>query len=400
MEMMLQFGHGMMTLTEELISAWEGGSVILSPRDMTRDQMQRVAQSVLAGYGNVFIDPQFYVPRSEQAKLTSHSFWPTDYETAAFDASSVQQLIGHLNTDYNAPFRTAAFIAPSVYTSVMDDNWYNMQRLYLEAAQQVVGPKPLYLTACLGNEVMASESMVHQAIEYIQALPVTGVYLVAEHPRGQYLVDDPVWLLNLLDLIAGLKLQGKRVIVGYANQQSLLLSLAGVDAIACGNFMNVRNFSTSKFEVVESTPSRRSIWYYSPQAMSEYQITMLDIAARASVLDQLKSDSTSYVSTYADVLFSGAQPSSTNYRERDSFLHFLTAVRAQAASAIKPTYDETKQSVTMRIETARSITEFMQQVGITGRNKDFSQVADIQLSTVHAFNRVRGMTVRHNWNRL
>lgn len=390
----------MMTLTEELVSAWGGGSVVLSPRDMTIDQMKRVAKSVKAGNGNVFVDPQFYVPRSEQAKLTAHSFWPDDYETAAFNSDSVQRLIEHLNTDYNQAFGTAAFIAPAVYASIVDENWYKMQRLYLEAAQKVIGSKPLYLTACLGNEVIGSESMVHQTIEYIQNLPVTGVYLVAEHPKNQYLVDDPVWLLNLLDLVAGLKLQGKRVIVGYANQQSLLLSLTGVDAIACGNFMNVRNFSTSKFEVIESTPSRRSTWYYSPQAMSEYQVAMLDIAARASVLDQLKSDSSAYKSTYADVLFSGAQPSSTNYKERDSFLHFLTAVRAQAASAVKPTYDETKQSVTMRIQTARSISEFMQQVGITGKNKDFSQVADIQLSTVHAFNRVRGMTVRHNWNRL
>ena len=39
-----------------------------------------------------------------------------------------------------------------------------------------------------------------------------GYYIVAEHPNGNYLVDDPNWLANLLDLAAGVKLRGARVV--------------------------------------------------------------------------------------------------------------------------------------------------------------------------------------------
>ena len=76
--------------------------------------------------------------------------------------------------------------------------------------------------------------------------------------------------------------------------------------------------------------SRRALWYYCPQALSEYKIQFLDIARRVGVLDMMRPDA-SLGSTYADQLFSGAMPTSIDWGEPRSFRHYLACLHAQAA---------------------------------------------------------------------
>jgi hypothetical protein len=46
MELYLQFGYGMMEHCRTLLRSWEGGSVILSPRDLTDDQLVRFGSDI------------------------------------------------------------------------------------------------------------------------------------------------------------------------------------------------------------------------------------------------------------------------------------------------------------------------------------------------------------------
>ena len=43
MRLYLQFGHGMMDHTVKLLADWGEGGVILSPRDLDQDQLERMA---------------------------------------------------------------------------------------------------------------------------------------------------------------------------------------------------------------------------------------------------------------------------------------------------------------------------------------------------------------------
>ena len=112
---------------------------------------------------------------------------------------------------------------------------------------------------------------------------------MAEHPTSDYLADDPLWLGNLLNLSAGLKLQGREVVVGYCSHQMLCLAAANVDAIASGTFLNVRSFSTNRFQQPEEdSKGKRANWYYCPQALSEYKIAFLDLGfGKAGAMDLL-----------------------------------------------------------------------------------------------------------------
>ncbi|MCB1676990.1 MAG: hypothetical protein KDI01_11920 [Halioglobus sp.] len=399
MELYLQFGYGMMGLSEHLISDWQSGVVILSPRDLEYSQIEKVSLAINNNNGKVAIDPQFYIPRGDHERLTSHSFWPDNYQTAFFDNNAIRTMLNILLDEYNGKFGSLLFILPGIYTSEVNEDWDNYNSLIISEARNLKIEQELFSTLSFSNEVMQSEEQIHLALEYTENWDVEGYYLVPEPPNHSYLIDDPIWLINLLDLASGLKQQGKKVIVGYSNHQLLCLALAKVDAICSGNWLNVRSFNTERFHAPTDGISRRSKWYYCPQALSEYQIPFLDIAHRMGLTQELATAS-SFHSPYADILFSGAQPSSTGYNEPASFKHYLQCLRIQTQNAVKPTYESTKQGLILQLETASSLTEFLNSNGIRGRDRDFSQVVDVNLSAVAAFDRLRGMIVKHHWDDL
>ena len=115
-----------------------------------------------------------------------------------------------------------------------------------------------------------------------------GFYIVCEHPNGDYLVQDPNGLANVLDLVAGLRLSGAKVIPGYCNHQMLAANLVQANAICSGTWMNVRAFPPDKFRSSYDEEIRqRATWYYCPQALSEYKIPFLDIAQRQKLLARM-----------------------------------------------------------------------------------------------------------------
>lgn len=397
MQLYLQFGHGMMSLCKELITKWKGGTVILSPRDLSLDQMAKVSKDLRKVDGNVVLDPQFYIPHSNHSRLTKHSFWPIDYQTSLFNKSEICTMLNILKNDYNDVLNTSFFILPSSYSSIINDDWFIYNNLIVDSAKSTKIEKELYLTLPLSCDVLCSEEQTHQLLEYLYSIEVSGYYIVPEPPAKSYLIDNPSWLLNLLDLCAGIKLLGKKIVVGYCSHQMLCLALSQVDAIASGNWLNVRSFNTNKFNEAEESTSRRSTWYYCPQALSEYQIPFLDVANRVGKLPELQTDSI-FDSPYSDILFSGIQPTTVNFNEGSAFKHYLQCLKVQTELSSKSTYLDTKASLLIQLETANGLLQDFQENGIRGRDRDFSKVLDINISALDAFHRLRGMMSQYSWN--
>lgn len=399
METLLQFGHGMMALSKDLIKKWNKGVVILSPRDLEVEQMEKFTDSLHENGGGVIVDPQFYMPRADHYRLTAHSFWPQDYDSAFFHRESVKQMLISLKNDYNDKLNSQFFLLPGIKTTVVNDDWYEFQRMLIEVAKEIEKEKEIYITLCLSKELMCNENDLHDILEYLDTLEFEGCYLVPEPVGDSYLIQDPNWLVNLMDITAGIKLQFKKVIIGYSNHQHLILALAKADGIASGSWLNTRSFKTKKFDNPESSNSRRSKWYYCPQAFSEYQIPFLDLAKRQGLLGSLESPK-AFKANYSSVLFSGAQPSSVNYKERNSFAHYLDCLKFHTENSIKSSYDLTKNSLIMEIETARALTEEFKSNGVIGRDRDFGNVADINLAAISAFNSMRGLAMNFNWDKI
>jgi len=206
-----------------------------------------------------------------------------------------------------------------------------------------------------------------------------------------------MWLTNLLFLCAGLKQQGKEVVVGYANHQLLALACANIDALASGTWLDVRSFTTVKFQEPElDEVSRRVKWYYCPQTLSEYKLPFLDMAYRHGAISHFITGP-EYASNHSDVLFAGAQPSTTNYSEPQSFRHYLTCLRHQCMTSRKESFGDTVDQQKRLLDDADACIRLAHRVGVKGQDRDFADIIDVNRVAIDAFAEARSFVMEKLW---
>ena len=395
MDFYIQMGHGMKRICTELSALWGGATVILSPLNTKETALPAFAKDLQKTNGKVLLDPQMYSPRKYHKNLMQYSYWPqsgvTDIELG--DYGNVLRLLYQLNES----IQSEAFILPSVTTKKIDDLWHKIQDNVSNQARQIASNQRIIHTISLSGDVLNDEVQVEQIVKYVNSWDVDGIYLVCEHPEKYYLVSKPLWIANLLALVAGIKRSGKTVIVGYASHQMLCLALSKCDAIAAGHFLNVRWFKPEHFETIENNePSRRTTWYYCPQALSEYKVTYLDVAERIGMLSVMKPPAV-MESVFSRMLFSGATPSSTGYSETDSHRHYLHCLRMQSTLSLKKTYNETRNSHLALLETAAQITTGLSNEKIKGQDRDFGEIVDVIEAAISVFDKEYGYVLSQEW---
>jgi hypothetical protein len=397
MELYLQFGYGMMELCKELIQKWGSGTVILSPRDLKPQQVVKFSTDILSKNGQTLLDPQLYDPRANHHGLLTHEYWPDDYSTSMLSGGAgLDRMLQCLKT-LNDQAQTVKYIVPGLYCQRVNDDWLYVQENLIHQSKKFFNDKANLATICLSSEVLRFEDQIEMIINRAEQWDIDGFYIVPEHPNGNYLVEDPLWLTNILILCAGLKLLDKEVIVGYSNQQMLCLATTNIDSIASGTWMNVRSFPPDKFREDENESHiQRAMWYYCPQTLSEYKPAFLDMGYRAGILEQIRPDK-SLKSNYADILFSGAQPSSTNYSEPLSFRHYLQCLHEQANQAHRKTFRETFDYHLLILETAERLISAFHRCGVRGQDRDFANIIDVNRAALGALEASRGFVLERQW---
>ncbi len=404
MDLYIQMGHGMQSLAQDHLQVFGNGTFIISPLNMPPKSLVPFSRKTTSQNGQLLFDPQMYYPRKYQKTLAQYSYWPqtdiTMLENGAFD--EVVKGLAEINTN----IETSEFILPSITVSQIDKRWNALQESIIASAQKYADGKPLMHTIALASDVLSDETAAESIISFASRWNVSSVYIVCEHPGRYYLIDKPLWLSNLLSLVTGLKRQGKKVVVGYASQQMLCLALAKCDAIASGNFLNVRWFQPSHFETIMSDEiSRRAIWYYCPQALSEFKIPFLDIAKRmpspdqSPLLDHMQPPP-EMMNENCDMLFSSALPSATGYSEKNAHRHYLYCLRKQCQASVRGSYDETMYAHQIMLETADKLLSALRDKGIRGQDRDFGEVLDVNRAALAAHNQSYQFVLQHEWERL
>jgi len=399
MKFYIQMGHQMPNICKDLCEYWQGATVIISPQNIyPTAKLSVFATSLKTLNGKVLLDPQLYSPRKQHKYLQQHSYWPQSGITN-LELGDCRELIKTL-ANINLDIASETFILPSCIVNKVDERWGKIQAKIANQARQIASNQKLMLTVALGKNILIDNTQVESIIQFASQWDTDGIYIVCEHPDHYYLVDKPLWIANLLSLVAGIKRQGKMVIVGYANHQMLPLAMTKCDAIATGNYLNVRWFQPEHFETIENKDkSRRATWYYYPQALSEYNITFLDIAKNANIL-QTMSPSPEMMNPYCKVLFEGALPSSTNYKESKSAKHYLHCLKVQCELASKPSYEETRDALFIQLETAARIINGLRNNGIKGQGRDFSEIIDVNEAAIQLFDKEFGFAMSKEWEEL
>ncbi|HSY46915.1 MAG TPA: hypothetical protein VK800_12755 [Steroidobacteraceae bacterium] len=399
MQFALQFGHGMMKHSRVLVREWGGGSVILSPRDLSAEQMVKLSADITDLGGFALLDPQLYVPDCDHARLTAHSFWPQIPEYWR-DPAELARVMGEL-VRLNSDVGTSQFIAPAPLISAITEDLLQAANASVEelARLGVRGDKVL-ATVALASDAVRNEDHAELLSDAIESWDVAGIYLVAEHPSSEYLVTDPMWLARILDIVAGARLTGKQVVIGYCTHQMLIAAAAGANTIASGTWMNVRSFPPKKFaERDEEEISRRATWYYAPHLLSEYKKGYLDIARNHSKLSALQTPAP-LDGRFAAVLFSGAQPTTVDFGESDAFRHYLHCLWQQTATARQNTFRETVQQHEQLLNAAEATLRDLHKLYIVGQGRDFLDSLDANRAALALLTSTRGPILEREWSSL
>ena len=394
MKLYLQFGYGMMGLCRTLLPNMSDSAVILSPRDLDETQLETLGNDIINVGGSTLLDPQLYAPRCDHQKLTNHTYWPAGYSTASMNYNTVLSELKILNDKA----KTSAFILPGLYCERVNDLWLNIHDDIISAASSYTNRK--LGTLCLSSETIRFQDQLDQLLLKTENWNVDGYYVIAAHPDGGYLADDPVWLSNLLSFCAGLKLQNKEVVLGYTNHQMLICACAGIDAMASGTWMNVRSFTLDKFFSRDPDDiKRKRTWYYCPQALTEVKPEFLDVAFQRSMLKSL-APLPEHNSQYSNMLFSGAIPTTTAYSEPISFKHYLSCLYSQCKTTSKPSFDETINHQRKSLKEASKLIGFMHKHGVRGQKRDFEDYIDVNLSAIDTFEADKGFLLKRMWSYL
>jgi hypothetical protein len=398
MDFYIQMGHGMQAMCEELVSYWGKTTVIISPLNIHPNSIASFSKTIKKLGGEIMFDPQMYFPRKYHKNLSKHSYWPKS-DITSVESGNYASIIASLS-ELNKSIEAEAFILPSAIVSNVDKRWDYVQQSTISSAKKVAGEMELLHTISLTSNVLIDDAQIESIIQFTQQWDVDGVYITCEHPERYYLVDKPLWITNLLALVAGIKRQKKKVIVGYASHQMLCLALSKCDAIASGNFLNVRWFQPDHFETVENDEiSRRAVWYYCPQALSEFKVPFLDIAKRMNKLSVM-APPPEMVNQYSEMLFGESIPSSTNYSEKEAHRHYLHCLRLQCLAATRQTYEETKNAHLIVLETAEQLLSGLRSKGIRGQDRDFGEIIDVNRAAIAAHDMSYQFPLTQEWNEL
>lgn len=399
MDLYLQFGWGMKKNTIELAKKWDGATVILSPRDIEPTSLENWSKEFSKKKVKMLFDPQCYFPHHNHKRLSKYSYHGlTTYTNLGNDKGNEELLLQKVKY-YNTISNTFAYVIPEIMCPNIDDEWFNKNQKLVEKSVDIMFDKERIMTIALPqNALMFTNEITEKIIQETEKWNVDGYYIVAEHPGNSYLVEDAVWMSNLLDLCAGLKLQNRKVILGYASHQFLCCSTTKIDAIASGTWLNVRTFR-NKFTDNEEDIKRKNTWYYYPQALSEYKLTFLDLAYNNKILNKLKPDA-NIDDEYAEILFKGELPTNTSFGEPDAFKHYLHSLKMQIKNLERSTYNETMAAQEILLETAERSLEFNKSKGIYAQDRDFGDCIDINRAALNTLNGNRGFILNNMWKEL
>lgn len=391
----------MKALTLDMAKKWGSATVILSPRDMSTTQLLKWCRDFQKANIACLFDPQCYCPKGDPKRLTEYSYWDANLNTnLQIGENTIEKQLRSIK-EYNDIAETKAYILPCIlnpYSEDWEKTFIFQTSRYIETAQGIMNNKPIYATLALPNGfLMQSEDTIEPVLQKILNFKVDGFYLIAEALDRKYLIDNPIWLSNVLSICAALKISGKKIIYGYGNHQMLPLALTKVDAIASGTWQNVRSFTNRFIEVDEQ--KRRSIWVYYPKALSEYKLSFLDWASNIGELESMKSEDKHFMDDSINKIFqSTIHPSATGFTETDAFKHYLICLKHQIELLNKGSYNDTFNSYELMLTTAEREIERLEKVGVYAQGRSFKNFVDVNRAAISRLHKNHGFALGISWN--
>lgn len=389
MSLLLQQGWGMMSLSAELLESGVGSGVILSPRVLRPEQATRHAVEVRERGAAVLFDPQFYVPRTQLERILEFPYWQgLQFDTEAFDEDSAAEFCKRVIDYERGVLNVTDVILPGTYTNTADERWRIWQARFAEAGAEYCPDARLYSTVAIGPDVVRSRYQFDAVLDEVIGYPVAGIYLLLRPPNDSFLVADEDYLYAALDGLLSIRGAGKDVIIGYANQQSLIFAAVGVTTIASGNFRNVRSYNPEIFDVQGEDERQRALWYYDAGMLSEFRIQTIQLAYRRGLRGLFGPEC-----RYCAPLLGAQDPGAVNWIERDGFRHFLCELDRQWRDAVSVPANARLARVRGALEDARARLRGLSEQGVVLGDRTFAAHFEPCVAALEAIRADRAVSI-------
>ncbi|MFA5375528.1 MAG: hypothetical protein WC455_07225 [Dehalococcoidia bacterium] len=374
---LLQQGWGMLSHIENYLSEHQNTGIILSPRICDCEQMERYVP-IYSTVPNteILFDPHFYEPRTDLPRILSYPYFQDyDFSTQTFNAQVFCENV--INYQVNT-LQLDSIILPGRYTNSLTESWLQMHHDFAHIGASIHN-KTIYSTVALGPDVILNADNFDNVIDEVINYPVNGVYLVFEHPNGDFLVNQE-FLYVLLDGLLSIVLSGKKVIIGYANQQSIILAAAGIDYIASGNYRNVRAFDHLNSTDRDTENMRKGVWYFDGNTFGEYKVPALSLAFRRGLNDFFGPPT-----LFTHELLNAQVPTDVPWRESDAFGHYLELMHQYCQEVFTRPKNERAQYLLHFFEQRRDINTALSSGVFPFGDRGFNNAVNETLSALNAF---------------
>ena len=323
--------------------------VIWSPRD---EDVGALSPAISEHKTNpsviMLVDPQFYaatIPSPRVGKLPDYPYYPASLLTRA-DFNNPQNIQDYArNTiDYQLNLSLDRIVSPTICFEDFQDQWSQIALMMANASvnyhASISDIPSLLLSFVFTETALSSQSGLEDFLDAVSTLDASGIYLIIRRSSQEYPTSlEPNRLENLLYLIYALAhINEFEVICGYSDFESILLHAVGANAMGCGWYNNLRQFSFDRFQPTGGGQQARPR-YSSLQLLNSILVEELDsihyIGQLASVLSG---------STYDNAFSNQQTPSNISWPLDISTLHHWSVLqqatnRVQSGTSISQRLD-------------------------------------------------------------
>lgn len=262
----------------------QSDGIIFSPVHYSLKQLNNLIKQNKRIIETSLFDPQFYVPNSQKSKLNTYDFFPEKaliggFKTAKFhgNASSIAKSC----IDFQIKKNFDSIIIPARFFETIDLDLIDQLKRYLEPfldyCANLTIKKDIYYTLVIPEWFLNSTSFLDDILDWITGINlINGVYLIGDFSRPTKQISNQNQLLQYMKMIQALVENDLKVICGYCNTESLVLSGLGVEAVTIGAYENTRIFSTDKFIVSAEDRFGPAPRLYMPKLMNWIRINTLN----------------------------------------------------------------------------------------------------------------------------
>lgn len=238
-----------------------GDGLILSPVHQHLNSVVALPEAVKS---RSLFDPQYYLPNSPKAKLSTYPFFPErisgGFSTKDFHLLALESAKGCIDFQIEQGFE--GIIIPARFIDRMATKYFELQEDYtvfpfLKAASDAGVTSKLYLTLPLTVPMLEDEGFRTELLNWVTGFSeISGVYVLISDDRKSKQIRSAEFLCAYMEFLHHISKSGLSVIASHLNTESVLLSMVDGVALTIGSFENTRIFSLDKF--IESDEERRA----------------------------------------------------------------------------------------------------------------------------------------------